>query len=201
MQYRLSQIWEPVPEKKPADGLDIEQQLEYWGRQKHATPGAVECDRMLQEAATEIKRLREHNKATLEIKQKMAERIKALDELRGKLVEQLTQERDEARKESQSASMEHQALINKLAAARRACFPDKPCEMKGAILEMRDEILDLRMKVKRPQAFRREVATQCLAWLLAYSDDDSLDALTKRAVEYADALLKKLGKEEKQDGD
>ena len=41
-------------------------------------------------------------------------------------------------------SMAHQALIDKLAAVRRECFPAKPCELKGALCEMRDEILSLR---------------------------------------------------------
>jgi hypothetical protein len=42
--------------------------------------------------------------------------------------------------------MEHQAIIDKLADVRRQCFPGKPCEMKGALLEMRDEIFRLRLK-------------------------------------------------------
>jgi hypothetical protein len=57
---------------------------------------------------------------------------------------EIANERDEFKAKWEAEDREHQHIVDKLAAVRRECFPNKPCEMKGGLLEMRDEILSLR---------------------------------------------------------
>ena len=70
--------------------------------------------------------------------------------------------------------------------------------MQRLLAERRERIANERLAAERLRAERRErIATACLAGLLSYNRKGSFEDFAADAVDYADALIARLDKEDK----